>query len=123
MFPNLGQHRNSNRIFLFKREDKDSKAKLYGRSTIWQGGHISRADASIDELIRQTIFAKLKERLYLSRSFDVKLLGYAWDDANADSRRHLGLLYELEIDSQDVANDLRRRRSRAAVGTACSANS
>jgi predicted NUDIX family phosphoesterase len=106
----------SDRIFLFKREDKDPKAKLYGKSTIWQGGHVSRGEASIEELIKDTVFAKLKERLFLSRSFNANFLGYAWDEANPESRKHLGLLYELEIDSEDVANDLQAKAFKSGRG-------
>jgi predicted NUDIX family phosphoesterase len=104
------------RIFLFKHEDKDPKAKLYGKSTIWQGGHISYADAPIEELIKNTLFSKLKERLFLNRTFNIELLGYAWDEANPGSRRHLGLLYELEIDSDDVANDLQAKAFKSGRG-------
>jgi predicted NUDIX family phosphoesterase len=106
----------SNKIFLFKREDKDPKSNLYGTNTILQSGHISYANEPIEALIKSTLFAKLKERLFLNRSFKARFLRYVWDEGNPNTRRHLGLLYELEIDSEDVANDLQKKEFKSGRG-------
>jgi hypothetical protein len=93
----------ADKIFLFKREDKDPKSDLYGTNTILQSGHISYANAPIEELI-------------LNRSFNVRFLRYTWDQGDPNKRRHLGLLYELEIDSEDVANEASREGVQERAG-------
>jgi len=106
----------SDRIFLFKRQEKDPKSEVYGTNTILQSGHIAQGDAPMEALIKGTLFAKLQERLFLNRSFKARFLRYAWEEGNPNSRRHLGLLYELEIDSEDVANDLQKKEFKSGRG-------
>src|SRR5690606_6798866 len=87
-----------------------------GKNTIWQGAHVSWQDEPKDRMITNAIFTKLKNRLFLSREFPLRYLGYAWNPNDLHSSKHLGLLYELSIDSDSVAADLRTKEFRSGRG-------
>jgi predicted NUDIX family phosphoesterase len=105
-----------NGIFVFERKSKDPKAELYGKNSIWQGAHVPWRDETPEKVITNAIFTKLKNKLFLSREFGLRYLGYAWNRNNLHSSKHLGLLYELSIDSDSVAADLRSKEFRSGRG-------
>jgi predicted NUDIX family phosphoesterase len=106
----------SDRILLFERTEKDPKVELHGRSTIWQGAHVANTETSLDAIIENALFSKLRDKLFINRRFPVTLLGYAWDHSTPEKRKHMGLFYKLAIDSEGVAADFGKRRSGAVVG-------
>jgi hypothetical protein len=92
----------SDKIFSEMLDFIKSEAKFVKRSLAEQA----------DDLVQIIAGALLthSEKIFLFK------LGHAWDEANPDSRRHLGLLYELEIDSEDVANDLQAKAFKSGRG-------
>jgi predicted NUDIX family phosphoesterase len=106
----------SGKVFLFERMEKDPKVELHGKSTIWQGAHVAYAESDFDVLINDALSTKLRDKLFLNRRFDVNLLGYAWDQTNPKSLKHIGLLFKLVIDSDDVAADLQKKAFRSGRG-------
>lgn len=108
---------NKGRIFLFQRAERDPKYQLYGKSSIWQGSHVPRGEASVyEELFTRALSEKVAENLHISRQFRSGFIGYAWDRDDPKSSRHLGLIYKMHIDSTDVASDLEKKEFRKGRG-------
>jgi predicted NUDIX family phosphoesterase len=104
-------------MFLFQRPEDDPKYRLYGKSSIWQGAHVAyREGLCVDELMRYSLTDRIREKLFLSRSFDTSYLGCAWDRESPESARHLGVLFMTKIDSDDVATDIEKKEFRSGRG-------
>jgi predicted NUDIX family phosphoesterase len=104
------------RILLFERDEKDPKAELHGKSTIWQGVHVAvDQGTTFDTLVKDALLKKLRDKLFLNREFAVSLLGYAWD-RDPRRRKHMGLFYKLAIDTDGVAADLQKKAFRSGRG-------
>jgi predicted NUDIX family phosphoesterase len=105
------------KVFHFQRAERDPKYQLYGKSSIWQGTHVTqRPEASPADQIQQALVEKIRDKLFLSRQFDTRYAGYAWDRDDPRSRHHFGLIYMIRIDSEDVAADLRKKEFRSGRG-------
>jgi predicted NUDIX family phosphoesterase len=105
------------RVFLFQRKETDPKSKLYGRTTIWQGTHVSKKKGKKGrQLLESALMDRITRQLFLSREFAAKLKGYCWDSDDADSSKHLGILFQIEIDNDHTANDLRKKEFRKGRG-------
>jgi len=105
------------KVFTFQREETDPKYHLYGKATIWQGGHVARAKAGTAKVDYNSILGdRLKEKLFLSRRFDTEILGYAWDRGTPQSSKHFGLIHRIDINDTAVAQDLENKAFRKGRG-------
>jgi predicted NUDIX family phosphoesterase len=100
------------KIFTFQRKEEDPKYRLYGKTTIWQGCHVTRNPTASYE---QHLQRRLAESLFLSRPFPARILGYTWDKDEENSRKHLGLTYRVDVTS-DIAADLENKEFRKGRG-------
>jgi len=112
---------NEERVFTFEREETDPKYQLYGRTTIWQGCHVPKLTAAENLDFAEILSERIRERLFLSRRFPIRAIGYTWDREDPRSARHFGLVHRMEIDSDAVIADLqkkafRRRRGYDVIG-------
>jgi len=104
-------------VFLFQRKETDPKYALYGRTTIWQGCHVTRAGGSDTEaLLRGSLQERVSRSLFLSRVFPIEPLGYCWDREGPHSSRHFGVVYRIRIDNPHTAVDLRKKEFRKRRG-------
>jgi predicted NUDIX family phosphoesterase len=107
----------NDQVFLFERKERDPKYSLYGKATIWQGAHVSRVPGlSGVDLLRKALLDRIAESLFLSRTFPVDLVGYCWEPDNERSRRHLGVMFRVDIDNDPTATDLRKKEFRHGRG-------
>lgn len=106
------------RVFVFERQDRNPKSNLYGKSTIWQGCHVV---CPVDErrslsAARKALQARIAQSLFITRQLVSRFVGYAWDDSGKGDGRHLGLIFRLEVDSQELAESLRKKQFRRGRG-------
>jgi predicted NUDIX family phosphoesterase len=108
-------------LFLFQRKGSDPKYRLFGKTTLWQGTHVSKREGdSIPELLKNALMERISRTLFLSRIFPVEPIGYCWDQNDADSSRHFGMIYRIQIDNPATAIDLRKKEFRRQRGHALS---
>jgi predicted NUDIX family phosphoesterase len=104
-------------VFVFQRRDKDPKSSLYGKSTIWQGTHVSSQPEKLGlELLETALMERITESLHLSRAFRLEARGYCWDKENPKSAMHFGVIFFVEIDNPNTAIDLRKKEFRKWQG-------
>lgn len=108
----------SGKIFVFQRHDKNPKSRLYGKSTIWQGCHVNQVvgDAPIFASILSALESRIAESLFISRKVNSQFVGYAWDDSSKQARRHLGIIHRVDIESIDLAENLKKKEYRRSRG-------
>ena len=104
-------------VFLFQRKETDPKYRLYGKTTIWQGCHVTKKeDADPAALLRPALMDRVSRSLFLSRVFPVKLLGYCWDPNDPGSSRHFGVIHRIDINNPHTAADLKKKEFRKQRG-------
>jgi predicted NUDIX family phosphoesterase len=104
-------------VFVFERKERDPKYRLYGKSTLWQGSHVTWADNShLSDLIKNSLVERITKSLFLSRAFGVDLLGYCWEQNDEKDSRHFGVMFRVHIDNEHTAMDLRKKEFRSGRG-------
>ena len=106
------------RVFLFKRHDRNPKSRLYGKSTIWQGCHVTRPadqERSMSKVLA-ALESRIAQSLFISRKFHSRFVGYTWDASETGDGRHLGLIYLMEIENRELADSLRKKEFRRSRG-------
>src|SRR5436190_9583066 len=74
-------------------------------------------DSEINKMCQQKITTVMLMRsLFLSRIFELLPIGYCWDKAEAASSRHFALVFQVEIDNEYTARDLRRKELKKRRG-------
>ncbi|OGP60556.1 MAG: hypothetical protein A2V67_15220 [Deltaproteobacteria bacterium RBG_13_61_14] len=110
------------KVLLFQRKEMDPKYRLYGKTTIWQGCHVTKREGvGTIEIIKNTLQDHIARYLFLSRVFPVKHLGFCWDRELPSSNQHLGVIYEINIGNPLTAMDFinrefRKRRGHGLIG-------
>ncbi len=106
----------TDQVFVFQRKDNDPKYRLYGKTTIWQGCHVSKRERTdIPELLKNSLMERVSRSLFLSRLFPIDTLGYCWDRDDPTSR-HFGMVYRIQIDNPHTAVDLKKKEFRKKRG-------
>ncbi len=106
------------RVFLFQRQDKNPKSRLYGKSTIWQGCHVTRPadqERSMSKVLA-ALESRIAQSLFISRKFYSRFVGYTWDASETGDGRHLGLICLMEIENRELADSLRKKEFRRSRG-------
>ncbi len=100
-------------VFVFQRKESDPKYRLYGKSTLWEGCHVSKREGlGLPDVLKTALLERVSRSLFLSRVFPIQALGYCWDRDDAKSSRHLGIVYRIDIDNPNTATDLRKKEFR-----------
>jgi predicted NUDIX family phosphoesterase len=104
-------------IFVFERKETDPKYHLFGKHTVWKGCHVSKREGiPIPKMMKQALLDRISRELFLSRVFPIKALGYCWDADDQMSSKHLGIIYQIEIDNLYTALDLKKKEFRKMRG-------
>lgn len=110
------------KILLLKRKEIDPKNRLNEKYVIWAGGHVREQDASEDALV-SGLKRELAEELFIKSQYVIsKPKGFVYFAGNAKSRRHLGVVYKVELSDDDVAlgldqTEFKERRGKSVSGT------
>lgn len=107
------------RILILKR--KKPGHPLHDKYDIWAGGHVSEGDNGADILLN-TLNRELTEEVFIKEAYDLLPGPIALVRTNEDARasRHIAVLYEIELKSEDVALALNQKEFRSTRGTSLS---
>ena len=94
---------------------------LHDKYDVWAGGHVSETDDGPDILLN-TLNRELTEEVFIKDAYDLNPEPIALIRTNEDARasRHIAVLYELKLKSEDVALALNQKEFRSTRGTSMS---
>lgn len=102
-----GVIRHKDQVLLLKRRESDSRHRLNDKFVIWAGGHIreedSRGAKSLDE---NCLERELFEELWFRTQFEYSPICCVLDTSSAKSAKHVGLVFDVKVQSDDVAAHL-----------------
>ena len=102
-----------NRVFVFERQEKDQKSKLYGKLTLWHGSHVREEVGDIStQCIVDAGSRRMNESLFLNKNLELHSVGYCWNGEES----HLGVVLRLDIDNALTAADLTKKEFRRSRG-------
>lgn len=93
------------KIFQYTRGSGQGEKRLHAKRSIGIGGHISREDATGDDLYRSGMQRELTEEMIIDGGYSEQLLGFIYDDTTPVGQVHLGVVHLLTLD-----NDAARAR-------------
>jgi predicted NUDIX family phosphoesterase len=99
-------------VFVFRRKETDSKYRLYGKTTILHATHVSARGGNISQVLEDALCERIARTLFLGQRFPMTLKGYCWDRDEVNSRKHLAVIYDVRINSEHTAADLRQKEFR-----------
>lgn len=104
----------NDKVFIFRRKEADSKYRLYGKTTILEATHTIKTVEFEDKelLLEDALSKRIARSLFLGRKFPMQLRGYCWDQDEPISKRHFAMVFEVTIDSENTAEDLRKKEFR-----------
>jgi len=94
---------------------------LHDTYAVWAGGHVCQADDGPDLLIN-TLERELSEEVFIKEAFELNRtpVGLIRTDEDARASRHIGVLYEVALKSEDVALALNQKEFRETRGSSMS---
>jgi len=118
-----GVLKNRKNIFLFQRKDKDPKNDMYGKFTTWIGSHVRPSTNDVGcEVILRALRTKMRSHLHMNQFFYTHFVGHCYTADTSESRKHLGLIFLIDVDNEATVFDLtskefRRGREHNLAGT------
>ncbi|XXY51968.1 hypothetical protein WME91_12575 [Sorangium sp. So ce269] len=112
-------------LLLCRAEKHDEKRITYGRDVLWKGCHIVRPPEGASNLLSTAarhLKARLKEDFHVARFESEPTPRFlVWNRSDERDARHLGVMYDLEIPTQEAAQSLaskvfKRERNRTKLG-------
>lgn len=96
-------------VFVFDRKQDERRLGEYGRYSLWRGAHVDHGDGDppLLDKVRDRLVERLRTDLHLNFDFDPNPLGIVWVPEPKRSAQHLGVMFEVRIDDQTVADSLR----------------
>jgi predicted NUDIX family phosphoesterase len=94
---------------------------LHDKYDIWAGGHVNESDNG-DDILLNTLNRELTEEVFIKDAFELHPKPIALIRTNEDARasRHIAVLYEIKLKSEDVALALNQKEFRSTRGTSMS---
>jgi predicted NUDIX family phosphoesterase/thymidylate kinase len=94
---------------------------LHEKYDVWAGGHVSQVDDG-DEILLNSLNRELSEEVFIKDAFELHPDPIALIRTNEDARasRHIAVLYEIRLKSEDVALALNQKEFRSTRGTSLS---
>ncbi|AID01635.1 NUDIX domain-containing protein [Staphylococcus xylosus] len=93
-------------LLVYERLSGGGEARLHGQSSIGVGGHMNdvKGAESINEVLRVNAQRELEEEVGLSESKSQNLayIGFINDDTNEVGEVHLGVVFKIHVNSNDV---------------------
>ena len=111
--------RYENKILFVRR--KKPGHPLHDTYAVWAGGHVSEIDNGADILVN-ALERELSEELFIREAFNLNRTPVALIRTSEDARasRHIGVLYEVELQSENVALALNQKEFRETRGSSMS---
>jgi predicted NUDIX family phosphoesterase len=94
--------RKGDNYLLLQRTTKQTEKRLHNKFSLGIGGHINPDSSGHgDNLIIGGLYKELNEEVLINSPSDLTFIGTINDESNSVSKVHLGLLYELEVLSDE----------------------
>ena len=105
---------------LLLRRNKKGHA-LHEKYLLWAGGHVNISDDS-PSILATALERELSEEIFIKGAYRVsdKPVALLRTDEDARASRHIGVLYELTLSSDDVALGLNQKEFKETRGTSMS---
>lgn len=106
-------------ILLLRRNKKGHA--LHEKYLLWAGGHVNISDDSPAILVA-ALERELSEEVFIKGAYQVsdKPVALVRTDENARASRHIGVLYEITLSSDDVALAMNQKEFKETRGTSMS---
>lgn len=104
-------------VFVFDRAPDQKRVGEYGQHCIWRGGHLVESSESLEKVAKEAVIERFQTNLHLSFDFEPQPLGIVWldeGDRNPRSAQHLGILFEVRIADENVAQSLEDKEFRTS---------
>jgi predicted NUDIX family phosphoesterase/thymidylate kinase len=111
--------RYEDKILLLKR--KKPGHPLHDTYAVWAGGHVVQADEG-DNILINTLERELTEEVFIKEAFELNPnpVGLIRTDEDARASRHIAVLYEITLKSENVALALNQKEFRSTRGSSMS---
>ncbi len=111
--------RYGSKVLVLKRKKRGHP--LHDTYALWAGGHVSQGDDGPNILIK-TLERELAEEVFIKEAFELNKtpLGLLRTNEDARASRHIGVLYEIKLTSEDVALALNQKEFRETRGSSMS---
>jgi predicted NUDIX family phosphoesterase/thymidylate kinase len=105
-------------VFVFDRKEDEKRLGEYERHTIWRGAHVDHGsgDPPLLDVARDSLVVRLRTDLHLNFEIDPKPLGIVWVPDRPRSAQHLGLIFEVHIEDEAVADSLEDKEFKTGRG-------
>jgi predicted NUDIX family phosphoesterase len=101
------------RLLAVPGDDRDPADRLYGRCTVWVGGHVDRVDVLPGDAIGRALARELAEELPDVTLPEPELVGVVVDGSTERSRMHLGVVHRILIEDPLLARAVERPNGNA----------
>jgi len=99
----------SGEVLRLRRREKRNENPLHNKVVIWAGGHVRREDADNGNPLVLCATRELEEELRLQiQPSSLRLVGAVYFDNGGGTSKHVGIAYEWQADTDDVAVVLSR---------------
>jgi len=90
--------------FLLQRKRTQGEQRLHDKLSIGVGGHINPSEDNQEaNVIESGLARELNEEVYIGPGYEKRFIGLINDDTTEVGRVHLGVLFEIESPSNEVA--------------------
>jgi predicted NUDIX family phosphoesterase/thymidylate kinase len=107
------------RVLLLRR--KKPGHPLHDTYAVWAGGHVVQADDG-SEILLNTLNRELTEEVFIKEAFELNPnpIGLIRTNEDARASRHVAILYEIRLKSENVALALNQKEFRSTRGSSMS---
>ena len=111
--------RYGDRVLILRR--KKPGHPLHDTYAVWAGGHVIQADDG-SEILLNTLNRELTEEVFIKEAFELNPSPIGLIRTNEDARasRHIAILYEIRLKSENVALALNQKEFRSTRGSSMS---
>lgn len=111
--------RYKDKVLVLKR--KKPGHPLHDTYAVWAGGHVSQSDDG-DEILINALNRELTEELFIKEAFELnpQPVGLIRTSEDARASRHVAVLYEITLNSENVALALNQKEFRETRGISMS---
>jgi predicted NUDIX family phosphoesterase len=105
---------------LLLRRNKKGHA-LHDKYLLWAGGHVNISD-DCPTILQAALERELSEEIFIKGAYKLseKPIALVRTDENARASRHIGVLYEITLESDDVALAMNQKEFKETRGTSMS---
>ena len=94
--------RHGHKLFCVRRSRRSNRDALRLRWTLMFGGHVDEFDEGAVQPIRNCLVRELDEELGITPKTEPKIIGFIVDPETEVGRLHLGIVFDVEIDSDEI---------------------